>query len=83
MEHTENEFLEKLIELEDLAQKKANIYGRLLLDVSLAKEMEGLAARHEDRKARLECLLYGKSKNKKANAKEGGMYEMKGGNENK
>lgn len=77
MERVENEYLESLLELEDLAEKKANIYGRLLLDVDLAKEMESLASRHKARRECLEQLLYGKSKTKKSKANEGGKYEMK------
>lgn len=60
MENAEKEYLEKLIELEDLAEKKTKIYSRLLTEPYLAKEMEKLALRHEKRREQLELLLYGK-----------------------
>ncbi len=60
----ENEYLERLLALEDLAEKKTKIYSRLLMDVSLAKKMEELSARHADRKASIEKLLYGESQKK-------------------
>ena len=50
-------FLKKLIELEDLAEKKTKIYSRLLTDVALAKEMESLSLRHENRKERIVKLV--------------------------
>jgi len=56
----ENEVLNLLLETEDLAEKKARIYSKLLTDQSLAKEMEALAGRHAGRKEGLELLLYGK-----------------------
>ena len=62
----EKESLKTLCSLEDLAGKKAMIYSRLLMDTGLAKDMEELATRHEKRKAALEKLLYGKSKNKQS-----------------
>ena len=40
MENAEKECLEKLIELEDLAEKKTKIYSRLLTEPYLAKELE-------------------------------------------
>ena len=52
--------LRELINLEDLAAKKARIYSRLLLDMNKAQMMEGIALRHETRKKRMETLLYGK-----------------------
>lgn len=63
-EKEEKEILKDLCGLEDLAGKKAMIYSRLLMDAGLAEDMEALASRHEKRKAALEGLLYGKSKNK-------------------
>ncbi len=72
----ENEYLQGLIELEDLAEKKSLIYARLLMDSSLAKEMEGLASRHSERRARIEKLLHGE-------AKEGGRYETNAKKEEK
>lgn len=49
-----------LAEIEDLAEKKAMIHSRLLMDVALAKAMEELAKRHEKRKERLILLGTGK-----------------------
>ena len=60
MENAEKEYLEKLIELEDLAEKKTKIYSRLLTEPYLAKELEKLSLRHEKRREQLELLLYGK-----------------------
>ena len=60
----EEKYLKELIELEDLAEKKARIYARLLVEPPLAKAMEDMALRHEERKERLNLLLYGKSKKK-------------------
>ena len=68
----EEKYLKELIALEDLAEKKARIYARLLVEPPLAKAMEELALRHEERKERIELLLYGKSK------KKGGMSALKG-----
>ncbi len=56
----ENETLNFLIETEDLAEKKARIYSKLLTDQTLASEMERLAKRHVERRESLELLLYGK-----------------------
>ncbi len=55
----EETLLQTLISMEDLAQKKTEIYARLLIDVNLAQKMEGLAKRHGERKERLQKLLYG------------------------
>ena len=55
-------FLQRLSQLEDLAEKKLKIYSRLLTDVTLAKDMERLAIRHEKRKETLTRLVYGKAK---------------------
>ncbi len=53
-------FLTALLSLEDLAEKKAMIYSRLLTDAALAKDMESLAERHALRKAAIESLVSGK-----------------------
>ncbi|MBQ3020459.1 MAG: hypothetical protein IJD77_07750 [Clostridia bacterium] len=66
----EREFLQLLLELEDLGSKKTKIYSRLLTDAALASEMEARAKRHDERKLAIEKLLYGKTV-KKAN--DGGM----------
>ncbi len=63
---TEQAQLEELILLEALAEKKAKIYSRLLMDPHLAKKMEGLSLRHAERKESLEKLLYGKPLDKKS-----------------
>jgi hypothetical protein len=68
----ENEYLNELMELEDLAEKKANVYSRLLMEPSLAAEMEKLSKNHKARKESIERLLYGKNK------KDGGMSVLKG-----
>ena len=56
--------LERLIQLEDLAEKKTKIYARLLIDVSLAKAMETLSQKHKNRKDALCTLLTGKKGDK-------------------
>ncbi len=61
----EDDSLQTLVTLEDLAEKKTKIYSRLLMDVSLAKEMETLSERHQKRRERLEKLLYGEIQTKK------------------
>jgi hypothetical protein len=66
-----------LVELEDILEKKAMIYSRLLTDPALAKEMEQRAARHEKRKEDLLCLALGEKAKKK---KGEGMYELNGEN---
>ena len=71
----EEKYLKELMELEALAEKKARIYARLLVEPPLAKKMEELALRHEERKERLRLLLYEKSK------KKGGMSALKGDGE--
>ena len=71
----EKESIIKMLQLEDLAEKKAKIYSRLLTDSALAKEMQSLSLRHEKRKERLTILAYGKSKKKQ---NEGGMSAMNG-----
>lgn len=67
----ETEYLQNLMEMEDLAEKKTKIYSRLLIEPALATAMEELSLRHEKRKETLAQLLYGKS------AKEVGMSLMK------
>ena len=59
--------------LEDLAEKKAKIYARLLTDMHLAEEMKSLALRHEERKELLVKLM-GEKARKRQN--EGGMSAM-------
>ena len=71
----EKEALIKMMQLEDLAEKKAKIYSRLLTDVHLAEEMNGLSLRHEKRKELLTKLAYGKCKEKQNG---GGMSAMNG-----
>ncbi len=60
----EQEYLQQMLEMEDLAKKKANVYARLLIEPSLAKKMEELALRHEERKTSLQQLIYGKGEKK-------------------
>lgn len=60
MEKEEN-FLQELLEMEDLAGKKAKIYSRLLMDADKAQKMEALSLRHESRREKIEALLYGKA----------------------
>ena len=66
-------FLKALSRLEEMAEKKTKIYSRLLTDMDLAKEMETLSARHQNRKNTL-LSLAGEKIKKMQN--EGGMYEM-------
>lgn len=54
--------LQTLLQMEDLGEKKAAIYARLLLDAALAQDMEGVSFRHQTRKQALETLLFGKPK---------------------
>ena len=49
----ENRAVEKIIALEDLAEKKCKIYSRLLTEPTLAKAMEELSLRNETRKKTL------------------------------
>ena len=58
MDKKEITCLKELLLLEDLADKKAKIYSRLLMDVEKAKKMEALSARHEERKKEIENVLY-------------------------
>lgn len=57
----EEELLAELIAMEDLAEKKAKIYSRLLIEPSLALEMEEIAVLHQKRREVLQRLLYGKA----------------------
>ncbi|MBQ8884886.1 MAG: hypothetical protein IJY62_00710 [Clostridia bacterium] len=50
---SEKSVLRELAEAEDLIEKKAKIYSRLLTDQSLAEDMETVAIRHAERKAGL------------------------------
>lgn len=73
----EKDLLAVLCKLEDLAEKKARIYSRLLTETSLAQEMEELANRHANRKRVLQSLITGESMEK-----DGGMSASNdGGNE--
>ena len=65
MEEKEKKRLQELLTLEDLAEKKAKIYSRLLMDVAKAQDMEALSARHAERKAEIEKLLFGTEKKAK------------------
>lgn len=56
----ERKTLNDLCLMEEIAEKKVNIYARLLIEPSLSKEMESLAMRHRERRCALERLLYGK-----------------------
>ena len=64
MDEKEKKWLQELFTMEDLAEKKTRIYSRLLVEPALAKEMENLSKRHEERKGQIEFLLYGKNKKK-------------------
>lgn len=54
----ENRAVEKIIALEDLAEKKCKIYSRLLTEPTLAKQMEELASHHETRKKTLSKKVF-------------------------
>ena len=58
--------LENLRQMEELAAKKAGIYSRLLIDARLAKMMEELAQRHQQRGKSLEILLFGQPQKQKS-----------------
>ena len=62
MDEIEEKRLKELLALEDLAEKKAKIYSRLLIDVQKAQDMARLSARHAARKAEIEKLLFGDKK---------------------
>ncbi|MBQ7879924.1 MAG: hypothetical protein IJ317_04680 [Clostridia bacterium] len=66
----ENETLERLWKLEDLAAKKAGIYSKLLTEQSLAENMQEISARHTARNGALERLLFGEKS--KETSKNGG-----------
>ncbi len=57
MEQTKQSAIEQVVDVEGLAEKKANIYARLLTNSTLAKDMESLAKRHQERKTVLQQLL--------------------------
>lgn len=65
MEEKEKKYLQELLTIEDLAEKKAKIYSRLLMDVEKAQDMEGLSARHAARKTEIEKMLFGDKKKAK------------------
>ena len=65
MDEKEKKSLQELLLLEDLAEKKAKIYSRLLMDTDKAKKMEALSLRHEKRKKEIEKLLFGKDEKSK------------------
>ena len=54
----ENRAVEKIIALEDLAEKKCKIYSRLLTEPTLAKQMEVLASHLETRKKTLSKKVF-------------------------
>ena len=56
MQSYEEDALQKLANIEDLAEKKLKIYSRLLINPALAKEMETLSMQHEKRKEALLAL---------------------------
>lgn len=64
MQERGENLLKNVITLEDLAEKKAKIYARLLIDPAIAQDLEQISKRHQERKAKLENLLYA-SKDKK------------------
>lgn len=57
MENREREALKRLIRLEGLAGRKAEIYAKLLTDQALAASFFEAAQRHTRRKQMLEGLL--------------------------
>lgn len=65
MDEIEEKRLKELLALEDLAEKKAKIYSRLLIDVQKAQDMARLSARHAARKAEIEKLLFDDKKKAK------------------
>lgn len=62
MANNQETLLQTLWKMEDIAEKKARIYSRLLTDVEKAKQMEGLANRHQQAKMQLQELYTGKTK---------------------
>ncbi len=69
MDQEEEILLRELLQREDLAKKKANIYARLLMDVEKAKKMEELALRHQAQAEKLEIALFGKVKKTRGEGK--------------
>lgn len=49
--------VKELMQLERLAVRKAEVYGRVLTDVSLAGEMQALAKFHGERESALAQIL--------------------------
>ena len=64
-EIAESKLLLALCDREDILEKKAKIYSRLLTDPALAKTMEECSFRHEKRKEDLLALSCGKTVKKK------------------
>ena len=60
----ETEIVERLVALEDLAEKKCKIYSRLLTEVALAQEMESLSTRHAERKKAIGKTVFKKETKK-------------------
>ena len=60
----ERKTLNNLCLMEEIAEKKANIYARLLIEPTISKQMEALSIRHKERRCALERLLYGKPSGK-------------------
>lgn len=52
----EKNALKRLIEVEDIAGKKAGVYAKLLTEPSLAQAMEKISAEHKERKQALLAL---------------------------
>ena len=67
-----------LSQMEDLAEKKARVYSRLLTEVSLAKTMEELSLRHEKRKEKWVALVTGKTTKKQNGQGMSAMNEQEG-----
>ena len=57
MENRERDAIQRLIRLEGLAQRKAEIYSKLLTDQELATSFFEASQRHARRKQMLEGLL--------------------------
>ena len=64
--NAEKDALDTLLVMEDLAEKKLKIFSRLLMETTVAKKMEELAKRNENRKEKLACLLGKKPQKKQA-----------------
>lgn len=77
----ERSVLRTLAEAEDLIEKKAKIYSRLLTDQAIAEDMETIAIRHADRKAGLNKFLGIEcEKSEKSGKCENGKDDGNGGN---